>query len=203
MSSSIIRSLRVLSSSQSLRFFTPSPSQQRVLSSSHSTLQSLRFFASSPSQQPVQFKPPPIMTAEQVNKIGVTDAAMREAYDAIPSTFSQHAQAPGTASMTHLQVVRKRLIYRSKQRGWLEVDLLMGTFADAFVINMGEADLYIYEKILNRETLDLYNIVTGKDACPLELAGPVMDLIKKHVASSPLGRADPKKYEEMKKHFTN
>jgi succinate dehydrogenase assembly factor 2 len=24
---------------------------------------------------------------------------------------------------------RKKLIYRSKQRGWLEVDLLMGSFA--------------------------------------------------------------------------
>ena len=128
---------------------------------------------------------------------------MREAYDAVPSIFSAHAHAPGADSMTHLEVVRKRLIYRSKQRGWLEVDLLMGTFADAFVVTMGEADLRVYEGILNRETLDLYNIITGKDACPPELAGSVMDLIKKHVASSPLGRADPKKYAEMKKHFTN
>ena len=28
-------------------------------------------------------------------------------------------------------VRRKRLVYRSKQRGWLEVDLLLGTWASA------------------------------------------------------------------------
>ncbi|KAI2495744.1 Flavinator of succinate dehydrogenase [Fragilaria crotonensis] len=29
-----------------------------------------------------------------------------------------------------LQVRKKRLVYRSKQRGWLEVDLLLGTWAN-------------------------------------------------------------------------
>ena len=65
------------------------------------------------------------------------------------------------------------------------------------------AALDTYEAILNRETLDLYNVITGKEPAPAELAGAVMDAIKAHVASSPLGRADPRKYEAMKKHFSN
>jgi succinate dehydrogenase assembly factor 2 len=175
---------------------------------SHFSFRGAAGFASSsaplpPSQQPVQYKAPRQMTVEQVTKIGETDAAMRAAYDAVPESFSEHALAPGSGELAHLDVVRKRLIYRSKQRGWLEVDLLMGTFADAAVGSMNEAELRCYELILNRETLDLYNIVTGKDECPVELAGPVMDKIKAHVASSPLGRADPRFYEKMKKHFSN
>jgi succinate dehydrogenase assembly factor 2 len=37
-----------------------------------------------------------------------------------------------------MQVRRKRLIYRSKQRGWLEVDLLMGTWAVEHVPKLSE-----------------------------------------------------------------
>ena len=143
--------------------------------------------AAAPTQQPVQFTPRE-MSPAHVTKIGAADAAMRAAYDALPAAFSAHALAPGAPPLARLDVVRKRLAYRSKQRGWLEVDLLMGTFADAHLAGFDAAALATYEAILNRETLDLYNIVTGKDAVPAELAGRVMDLLKAHVAASPLGR---------------
>lgn len=146
--------------------------------------------ASSRSQAPVEFRPPASLTSAHVSRVEANDAAMRAAYDALPAGAS-------------LVVRRKRLAYRSKQRGWLEVDLLMGSFADAHVGALDAAGLDAYEAILNRETLDLYNMITGKDEAPVELRGAVLDAIKAHVASSPLGRADPKKYELMKKHFTN
>jgi succinate dehydrogenase assembly factor 2 len=145
---------------------------------------------SSRSQAPVEFRAPASLTSAHVSRVEANDAAMRSAYDALP------AGAP-------LAVRRKRLAYRSKQRGWLEVDLLMGSFADAHLGALDAPGLDAYEAILNRETLDLYNLITGKDAAPVELRGPVLDSIKAHVASSPLGRADPRKYETMKKHFTN
>jgi len=161
--------------------------------------------AKAPSQQPVQYAAAAADAAAQhvASKIGLADAAMRAAYDALPTSFAPHALAPGARALGALDVARKRLVYRSKQRGWLEVDLLMGSFADAHLGAYGAAELAAYEAILNRETLDLYNIVTGKDACPPELAGAVMDAIKAHVASSPLGKADPAKYAAMKGHFSN
>jgi succinate dehydrogenase assembly factor 2 len=153
-------------------------------------LRALSSAAASRSQAPVEFKPPASLTTAHVSRVEANDAAMRAAYDALP------AGAP-------LLVRRKRLAYRSKQRGWLEVDLLMGSFADAHLGALDAAGLDAYEAILNRETLDLYNMITGKDDAPVELRGAVLDAIKAHVASSPLGRADPAKYAQMKEHFTN
>ncbi len=50
---------------------------------------------------------------------------------------------------------RKRIIYRSKQRGWLEVDLLLGNFATANVMSMTAEQLTQYEDILAQETINI------------------------------------------------
>ena len=128
---------------------------------------------------------------------------MRAAYDALRTDFPLHAQAPGTPPPPPLDVLRKRLLYRSKQRGWLEVDLLMGAFADAHLAGMGEGELREYERLLNRETLDVYNMVTGKEAAPAELQGPVLERVKAFVASSPLGKASPEAYAKVKGIYSN
>lgn len=52
-----------------------------------------------------------------------------------------------------LNIRRKRLIYRSKQRGWLEVDLLLGTWSDRFVPEMSEEELDEFERFVNLETI--------------------------------------------------
>lgn len=96
---------------------------------------------------------------------------------------------------------RKRLIYRSKQRGWLEVDLIMGSFATEAVPGMTEAELHAYERILNSETLDLYNYVSGKDAVPAELEGPVMDQLRAFVDSRPI--MTPEAYKKVKGVMSN
>ena len=47
---------------------------------------------------------------------------------------------------------QKRLIYRSKQRGWLEVDLLLGTWASQNVKKLNEQELDQFEAFVNMET---------------------------------------------------
>ncbi len=74
----------------------------------------------------------------------------------------------------------------------------MGTFADKHIASLTSSQLREYESILNRETLDLFNMVTGRMEVPKELKGPVMDMLQTFVASAPLGRADPKTYEQIK-----
>ena len=55
-----------------------------------------------------------------------------------------------------LNVRRKRLIYRSKQRGWLEVDLLLGTWANKFVPTLSIEELDEFERFVNLETVGTF-----------------------------------------------
>jgi len=97
---------------------------------------------------------------------------------------------------------QKRLIYRSKQRGWLEVDLLLGTWASQHVESLNAEELDQFEDFVNMETIDIYNIITLRLDVPEELKTPdgsgVVERIQEWARNSPLGRADPAKYKEVK-----
>lgn len=101
-----------------------------------------------------------------------------------------------------LQVRRKRLIYRAKQRGWLEVDLLLGTYASQHVPSFDANELDQFENFVNMETIDIYNIITLRLDVPEELktqdGSGVVERIQEWARNSPLGRADPAKYKQVK-----
>ena len=95
-------------------------------------------------------------------------------------------------------VRRKRVIYRSKQRGWLEADLLMGSWATKFVPTLNKKDLDDYEELLKEETIDIYNYISGKDPLPDKLKN--MDVMKKlQVYALESKVQDPAKYAELKR----
>jgi len=111
--------------------------------------------------------------------------------------FKTHVKLPGN----DLETRRKRLIYRSKQRGWLEVDLLLGTYASRFVPNMVEDELDQFENFVNMDTIDIYNIITLRMDVPAELkrgGTGVVERIQDWARESPLGKADPEKYKSVK-----
>jgi succinate dehydrogenase flavin-adding protein (antitoxin of CptAB toxin-antitoxin module) len=93
---------------------------------------------------------------------------------------------------------RKRMIYRSKQRGWLEADILMGSWAVLHVPGLTTAQLDEYELILNEETIDIFNYITGKDALPerLQNLGLMKDLQQYALHSRVF---DPESYEAVKR----
>jgi succinate dehydrogenase assembly factor 2 len=100
-----------------------------------------------------------------------------------------------------LESRKKRLIYRSKQRGWLEVDLLLGTWAYQFVPNLTEEELDQFEDFVNMETIDIYNVITLRLDVPEEMkrdGDSVVERIAEWARSSPLGKADPEKYKAVK-----
>ena len=95
------------------------------------------------------------------------------------------------------EVRRKRLIYRSKQRGWLEVDLLLGSWAAIHVPHLTIAEMDEYDKLLEEETIDIYNYVSGKDPLPPHLVGlSVIKKIQEYAFASKIN--SPIEYAAMK-----
>ena len=102
----------------------------------------------------------------------------------------------------NLDIRRKRLIYRSKQRGWLEVDLLLGTWAHENVPQLTASELDEYEAFVNLETIDIYHVITLRLDVPEHMktadGNGVVERIQAWARASPLGQADPEKYKEVK-----
>ncbi|KAH9254817.1 hypothetical protein BASA81_007067 [Batrachochytrium salamandrivorans] len=74
------------------------------------------------------------------------DEQIRELHERIPDS---------------LETRKKRLIWRSKQRGLLEVDLLLGTWALKNIPQMTSVEqLDQYEHLLNMETIDMFNVIS-------------------------------------------
>ncbi|RHY00446.1 hypothetical protein DYB25_004118 [Aphanomyces astaci] len=85
----------------------------------------------------------------------------------------------------------------------LEVDLLMGRWASENVWTLTVDELQQYEDILNRETIDIFNFISGKDAIPEEINTPVMKRIQDFCFSNPLGKASIQGFLDNKKHMSN
>lgn len=136
---------------------------------------------------------------EAVNKLTEEEEALLKI--ALPKSkaiFKKHIEIPVNDVATR----QKRLIYRAKQRGWLEVDLLLGTWASENVPKMQEGEeLDQFEDFVNMETIDIYNIITLRLDVPDELkrdGNGVVERIQAWAKSHPLGRADPDAYEAVK-----
>lgn len=75
---------------------------------------------------------------------------------------------------------RERLRFRSWHRGTREMDLLLGTFADAHIHALTPEQLTQYEAILELGDPDLYNWISGKDPVPAEYNNELMELLCAH-----------------------
>lgn len=92
---------------------------------------------------------------------------------------------------------RKRMIYRSKQRGWLEVDLLLGSWAAANVHSLSDEEMRQYDIVLDEETINIYNYISGKDRLPPHLEGlPIIKRIQAYAFG--LGVTNPETYADLK-----
>jgi len=59
-----------------------------------------------------------------------------------------------------------RLLYRSRQRGFLEMDLLVGLFAERRLPLMAERVLAAFSAVLDQENPDLFKWLTGQEPAP-------------------------------------
>eukprot|EP01041_Mallomonas_annulata_P013611 gene13611-28908_t len=94
-------------------------------------------------------------------------------------------------------VRRRRMIYRSKQRGWLEVDLLLGSWAAENVPNLTEDELDQYEVVLEEETINIYKYMSGQEELPPHMAElSLMKKLQNYSFSKSI--KTPEEYETLK-----
>ena len=83
-------------------------------------------------------------------------------------------------SLEELDNRRKRLIFRSWHRGTREMDLIMGTFAEAHVPEMDGEALEEYEALLHTPDPDVYDWISGQKPVPANISNPVIEKLLTH-----------------------
>ena len=73
---------------------------------------------------------------------------------------------------------RKRLRFRSWHRGTREMDLLLGSFADARLATFSADQLARFEVLLELSDPDLFAWIVGREAVPQAYDNDVMNLIR-------------------------
>lgn len=73
------------------------------------------------------------------------------------SSNCSERQGP-TSPLTSQQ---KRILYRSKQRGWVELDLILSAFAESRIGSFSHEELLELEGILGEENVVLYGCLVG------------------------------------------
>ena len=62
----------------------------------------------------------------------------------------------------------RKLSFRAWRRGFKEADIILGHFADDNLSTMNDADLDIFERLLDVEDQDLYGWIIERDPAPEE-----------------------------------
>jgi antitoxin CptB len=86
-----------------------------------------------------------------------------------------------------LDVRRRKILFRAWHRGTLEMDLLMGRFADAALAGMPEAELDEFERLIEVPDRDLYRWITGEDEVPANYDTPLFRRLRTfHTHAAPI-----------------
>lgn len=73
---------------------------------------------------------------------------------------------------------RKKLRFRAWRRGFREIDLILGGFADRHVAYLDEAALDAFERLLDAQDQDVYAWITDQADAPTEHDTPTLALIR-------------------------
>ena len=68
---------------------------------------------------------------------------------------------------------RRRILYRCWHRGIREMDLVFGSFAEAEIGTLSEAELDEFETIMSEDDHDLHGWITGAMPLPEEMNTPM------------------------------
>jgi antitoxin CptB len=72
----------------------------------------------------------------------------------------------------------KRLRFRAWHRGVKEADLLIGGFFDAHAARWSDAEIALFEELLEEQDVDIMAWAMGTEPAPARYAGTLMDALK-------------------------
>jgi antitoxin CptB len=73
---------------------------------------------------------------------------------------------------------RRRILFRSRRRGLREMDLALGSFADAHLAGLTEDELTEVERWLDLPDPDMLGWLTGELATPSEIDTPLFQRLR-------------------------
>lgn len=73
------------------------------------------------------------------------------------------------------EIRRKKLQFRAWRRGFRELDLLMGSFADKHLGDYDSDSLDEFERLLGIPDWEIYSWLVGQEEVPAQHRGPVLD----------------------------
>jgi antitoxin CptB len=73
---------------------------------------------------------------------------------------------------------RKKLQFRAWRRGFREIDLILGGFADRKLASLDETGVDAFERLLDASDQDVYEWITDQAAAPAEHDTPTLALIR-------------------------
>jgi len=76
-----------------------------------------------------------------------------------------------------LDTRRRKLLFRSWHRGMREMDLILGSFADAEIESLTDAEIDQYEALLEISDTELMPWLTGKQAAPCGIDPQIVNKI--------------------------
>ena len=79
---------------------------------------------------------------------------------------------------------RKRLLFRAQRRGFKEVDLIFGAYADTHLAGLDETGLDQFEALLTAPDQDVYAWLRGAAQVPAEYDNPVFAGLKQMCAQA-------------------
>jgi len=94
-----------------------------------------------------------------------------------------------TRSSDGLDERRRRILFRCWHRGMREMDLVMGSFADAAIDKLTDAELSQLERLMQAPDPELYRWIAGEAEPPPHHDCPVFHLLREfHQRRGPIGQ---------------
>ena len=76
-----------------------------------------------------------------------------------------------------LDIRRRKLLFRSWHRGMREMDLILGTFADAEIAALTDEEIDQYERLLDITDTEFLPLITGGRPVPADIDCAVLQKI--------------------------
>ena len=88
-----------------------------------------------------------------------------------------------------LDIRRRKALFRAWHRGILEMDLVLGRFADAAIGGLGDDELGDFERLMEVPDRDLFGWLTGEADTPANYDTAVFRRIRDFHATGPAAAA--------------